>query len=406
MKKYILLLILFVGLILCIKFPILFSYFTISYFLIISLIAFTYKPFKEKCICTCDVLIPVYNEGKHIYKTIKSINKSYYKNFKIIVIDDGSNDDTKYWIEQSILKYNNIDAIYFEKNKGKKYALAEGFKKSKADIIITIDSDSIINKKAIQNILKPFNNEKIGAVAGNINVKNINLGLIPKLMDIIFIFSYELLRSSQSKFGVVLCTPGALSAYRRNAIIPILDKWLNQKFLGKDTIIGEDRALTSLLIKNNWQIVYQESAKAYTNMPIYYKDLCKMLLRWVRGDIRENILMFEYVFKNFNILNLKSICLFFHYIIFNIGILSPIILLPILILYYIFNISQFIIILPYICIIMLLFSIIPMIIYMRKKSILYSIHSITYSIFSLLFLSWIPFYAILTLKNNNWLTRK
>ena len=394
------------SLLLVINYPIVYSYLILLYILSISVIAFTYKSYNNQIDLQCDIIIPVFNQGKHIFDTIQSINQINYKKYNIIVVNDGSTDDTNEWIKKSKQIYSNITVIDCKVNKGKKYALAEGIKNSKAEIVVTIDSDSIIQKDSIQNILRPFKDERVGAVAGNINVKNIEFGLIPKMLDVIFIFSYQLIRSSQSKFGVLLCTPGALSAYRRNAIEQILDKWLQQRFLGNDTIIGEDRALTSLLLKNNWNIVYQQTAKAYTNIPITYTKLCKMLLRWVRGDIRQNILLFNFVLNNLNFKNIRSIGLFFHYIVFNIGLLFPIILLPILIIFYILNFSYFLIIFPYMCIIMLLLAIVPMLIYIRKKYFKYAFHSITYSIFSLVCLSWIPFYAMITLKNNNWLTRK
>ena len=131
-----------------------------------------------------------------------------------------------------------------------------------------------------------------------------------------------------------------------------------------------------------------------------------MLLRWVRGDIRENILMLKYILNNFSLSNVKSVGLTFHYVIFNIGVLSPIVMLPLLTVYLIFNFFTSVFLLKYVIMMIVLWSILPMIIYTRKKSLKYSFHSITYSLFSLLFLFWIPLYAILTLNNNKWLTRK
>ncbi len=406
MKKYLVVIGLIVSFLIVINYPVSYSYFSLLYLFLMAIVAVTYHNFDHDFDCSCDVIIPVFNEGEHIYETVQSVSKSDYKNFKIIIVDDGSTDDSKEWIEKSKELYDNIETIYFEQNKGKKHALAAGVAKSQADVIITIDSDSIISEDAITNIVKPFKNKKIGAVAGNVNVKNLVAGLIPKLMDIIFVFSYELIRCSQSRFGTVLCTPGALSAYRREAVLPLIDEWLNQKFMGEETMIGEDRALTCLLIKSKWEIVYQESAKAYTNMPVNYNGLCKMLLRWVRGDIRENILLFNYVFGEFSFTNIKSWGLAFHYIIFNIGILSPIVLLPMIVIYACCKLPYLLIMLPYCSLMLVILSIIPMVVYIRKKSYKYAIHSLTYSVFSLLFLSWIPLWAVLTLKNNKWLTRK
>ncbi|MBO7327503.1 MAG: glycosyltransferase family 2 protein [Lentisphaeria bacterium] len=406
MTKYFLIAGLAACLLLFINFPVAFSYFSLLNMLILAIMAFTYRNSEEKYEKKCDIIIPAYNEGRHIYETVKSVLASNYKNINVVVIDDGSSDDTRYWMKLAEKSFPGmITAVYFDQNRGKKHALAAGIRASNADVIITIDSDSVVDKDAIANIIKPFANPQVGAVAGNINVQNLNQGLIPKLMDIIFVFSYELLRSAQSQFGSVMCTPGALSAYRRSAVEPVLEEWLEQKFLGNYTSIGEDRALTCLLIRGKWDVVYQESAKAFTNMPVRYKDLCRMLLRWVRGDIRENILLSPYVVKNTSFSDPKSLGLIFHFIVFNIGTFSPIIILPLVLAYYVVNFSYFLAFAPYILLVMVLWSILPMLVYMRKKTLKYAFHSITYSIFSLILLSWIPCWAILTLNNNKWLTR-
>ncbi len=391
---------------LIIEFPVIFSYITLAYMLIISLIAFTYKPFKGEHAPSCSILIPVFNESRHIYETVCSIMASEYKNFEVIIVDDGSSDDSREWIEKAKSEFQNIKTFYCEKNQGKKHALAKGIELAENEILVTIDSDSTIAPDALANIVKPFVNPQVGGVAGNINVKNLHEGLIPRLMDIIFVFSYEFLRTAQSQCGSVLCTPGALSAYRKSAVEPLVGQWLERTFLGKKTVIGEDRELTCMLLRNKWDVVYQESANAYTNMPVTYANLCKMLLRWVRGDIRENILMFKYVCQNVSIKSLKSIGLTFHYIIFNIGVLTPVVMLPLVLVYVLFNFFASVLVFKYFIIMIVLWSIVPMIIYIRKKSLKYSFHSLTYSVFSLLFLLWIPLYAILTINNNKWLTRK
>lgn len=401
----VLLLLLIFSMYLMINYSVIFSYFTLGYMLVIAIVAYGYKPCGVRHKPSCDVLIPAFNEGKHVYKTIKSVMNSNYPDFHVIAIDDGSTDDTRQWIEKAKQEFPEITTIFCERNRGKKHALAAGIRASNSEIIVTVDSDSSVLPESLTHLLSPFYDPKVGAVAGNICVQNLEKGLIPKLMDIIFVFSYELLRSSQSRFGVVLCTPGALSAYRRKAVMAVLDKWLKQRFLGKKTTIGEDRALTCMLIRERWLIRYQETAKAYTNMPEQYTGLCKMLLRWVRGDIRENILLAPYIFRNFSLFDLKSLGLAFHYVIFNIGILSPVVVSPVLLVYLIANYHTAGLILVYMLTMILLWSIPPTIIYARKNSLRYCFHAFTYSIYTLLFLMWIPFYALFTLNNNKWLTR-
>ena len=383
------------------------SYFTLAYFLLISLIAYTYRPEKADYEPFCDVIIPVFNEGKYVYETVKSVLACDYDpaKLRIIVVDDGSTDDTAAWIRRAAAENARVKTIFMGKNSGKKHALCAALKVSSSEVVVTIDSDSIVEKDALSRIVKPFADDRVGAVAGNVRVSNIRDGVIPQMMDIIFVFCYEFLRSSQSKCGTVLCTPGALSAYRREAVLPVMEPWLNQRFLGEYTSIGEDRALTCLLLRREWRVVYQSSAVAYTKIPAGYCDVCKMLLRWVRGDIRENILMFPYVFRRFSLVNLRVLGLQLHYIAFNLGIITPICFIPVLAIYLCFHFSESMFICFYLVLLTLMWAIVPAMIYAKRYSLFKSLYAFVYSIFSVFCLSWIPLYAMLTLRNNKWLTR-
>jgi hyaluronan synthase len=384
------------------------SYFTLGYFLLISLIAYTYRAYTDDVTLSCDVIIPAFNEGRHVYDTIRSVAASEYDPAKlcITVVDDGSTDDTGEWIRKAADELPQLRVIRMPRNSGKKHALNAAIATSKAEIVITVDSDSIIEREAVANIVRPFANEKIGAVAGNVRVQNIGDGIIPQMMDIVFVFCYEFIRSSQSRCGTVLCTPGALSAYRRSAVLAVMDAWLKQRFFGEYTSIGEDRALTCLLLRREWLVVYQSSAVAYTTISASYINVCKMLLRWIRGDIRENILMFPYVFRKFTLTDMRTLGLQLHYISFNLGIITPIFFIPVSIIYLLFSFSERTLLFAYLGMVTLLWSIVPAMIYAKRYSLRKSFYAFAYSLFSMFCLSWIPLYAMLTLKNNNWLTRR
>ena len=166
------------------------SYFTLGYFLLISLIAYTYRKFTAEITPSCDVIIPAYNEGRHVYETIRSAAACDYDpaELTITVVDDGSTDDTREWIRKAVEELPQVRAIYLPRNSGKKHALSTAIKSSEAEILVTIDSDSIIEKEAITNIVRPFADATIGAVAGHVRVQNIKDGVIPQMMDIIFVF--------------------------------------------------------------------------------------------------------------------------------------------------------------------------------------------------------------------------
>ena len=384
------------------------TYFTLVYFLIVSLIAYAYRRSDARITPSCDVVIPAYNEGRNVYDTVKSVIECDYdpEKLHVIVVDDGSKDDTRQWIERAMKDFPRVRAIFKIRNSGKKHALSDAMRTSTAEVVVTIDSDSIIDKDAITNIVRPFADKKVGAVAGNIRVNNLHEGFIPQMMDTVLAFCYEFLRTSQSRFGTVMCAAGALSAFRRSAISPLLDSWVNQRFLGVYTNIGEDRALTSLLLRNEWSVVYQDNAVAHTNIPNSYSKMCKMLVRWMRGDIRENIQMFTYVFRKFNPLDMRHTCLQLHYIAFVLGISAPILSLPMSLFCLVTRFSESMSVFVYVFALCLIWAIVPAMIYARRYSVGRSLYAFVYSIFSMLCLSWIPLYSILTVGNDKWMTRE
>src|SRR5690606_34987353 len=97
----------------------------------------------------------------------------------------------------------------------------------------------------------------------------------------------------------VLCTPGALAAYRRSAVFAVLPDWINQTFMGRPSDIGEDRAMTNMILKKGHHVLFQRNAYCYTNVPEKYKGLYKMFIRWGRSNVRENLNMAKYVFTDF-----------------------------------------------------------------------------------------------------------
>jgi hyaluronan synthase len=129
--------------------------------------------------------------------------------------------------------------------------------------------------------------ERVGAVAGNVRVENSNRGALPMMMDTAFVFSFEFIRAGQSVINTVMCTPGALSAYRGSVLLKVLNEWLGQTFMGRRANIGEDRALTNLILREGYLTRFQKNALVYTEVPMTYRNLYKMLLRWARSNVRE-----------------------------------------------------------------------------------------------------------------------
>ncbi len=252
---------------------------------------------------TLTVIVPAYNEGKQVWETLQSLADSDYPETKLqlLAIDDGSKDDTWHWMQEAKRILGDKVTIFQQpNNQGKRHALYRGFNLGTGDVFVTVDSDSVVKPNTLRNLVSPFVvDENCGAVAGNIRVLNNKKALLPKMLDVSFVLSFEFVRSAESSLNSVLCTPGALAAYRRDAVFACLPEWINQTFMGKPSDIGEDRAMTNMILKQGYKILFQRNAYAYTNVPESYKGLYKMFIRWGRSNVRENIEMSKYVFTNF-----------------------------------------------------------------------------------------------------------
>ncbi|WP_396632543.1 glycosyltransferase [Maribacter sp. R86514] len=350
------------------------------------------------------VIVPAYNEGKQVWATLKSLAESDYPKDKIqlLAIDDGSKDDTWTWMKEAKKELGDRVSIFQQpKNMGKRHALYRGFNEGTGEIFVTVDSDSIVDKDTLRNLVSPFIvDENCGAVAGNIRVLN-NDKILPKMLDVSFALSFEFVRSSESTLNSVLCTPGALAAYRATAVFGCLDEWINQTFMGQASDIGEDRAMTNMILKQGFHVLFQRNAFAYTNVPEKYKGLYKMFIRWGRSNVRENIQMSKYVFRNFRKGPKAGTRLLFFSQFSRIVLCYPFVLFMLVFVFthpLLFLSSTFVSI--------LVLSTFPVLFYAKRYSFSESFWAYSYSVLFTFGLFWITPYAIATASRSGWLTRE
>jgi hyaluronan synthase len=382
--------------------------FKASFFMYTLYKYFRYKPIasvSDKELPTCTVIVPAYNEGKQVYDTLMSLAKSDYPQHKLqlLAIDDGSKDDTWPWIIEAKKSLGDRVSIYKQpQNKGKRHALYRGFNEGTGDIFVTVDSDSIVKEDTLKNLVSPFvTNKKCGAVAGNIRVLNNKKALLPKMLDVSFVLSFEFVRSAESSLNSVLCTPGALAAYRRDAVFACLPEWINQTFMGKPSDIGEDRAMTNMILKQGYHVLFQRNAFAYTNVPEKYSGLYKMFIRWGRSNVRENIAMSKYVFTNFKAESKVGTRL-----LFISQSLEIIMCYPFLIFMLLFVITHPLLFISSTLFSVFILSTFTVIFYAKKYDLSESLWAYTYSVLYTFGLFWITPYAIATANKSGWLTRE
>jgi hyaluronan synthase len=347
------------------------------------------------------VIIPAYNEGPMVLQSIESAAKADYPHdrLEILVIDDGSKDDTWSYISQAAARYPGlVTALRYERNRGKREALALGFSRARGEILVTIDSDSVIERGALLALAGPFRDPKIGAVAGRVEVYNRAHGVIPRMLHVRYMLSFDMLRATESVYRNVYCCPGALTGLRASGVRRVLDRWKNQEFLGSRCTFGEDRAMTNYLLDSGYDTVYQRTAVVHTLVPISYAKLCKMLLRWDRSYVREEIRFTRIVWKRPWPTCLMAL---FDRAVTNFrypASYSSLGLLPLLVM------KDPTITVPVMTTMgaMSLFSVLY---YLRSERSMNFLYGVLYIYYSAIALFWIFPYAVATVRSRKWMTR-
>lgn len=373
----------------------------------LSYLYFKYRAIQsvsDEALPSCSVIVPAYNEGHLVYHTLISLAESDFpeEKLQLIAIDDGSQDDTWQWMKKAKAKLGDRVAIYQQpKNKGKRHALYRGFHLATGAVFITVDSDSVVEKDTLRNMVSPFAvNKNCGAVAGNVKVLNTKKAIIPKMLEVSFAFSFEFVRSAQSVLGSVLCTPGALAAYKRDAVMQCLPDWIDQTFMGKKSTIGEDRAMTNMILKQGYHVLFQRNAKVLTNIPENYKTLHKMFTRWERSNVRENIMMSKFAFSNFR----EGSKLGSRILLAN-QWLKLVMAYPALLLMFYFMINYPLLFFTTSFVGILAFSSIQVLFYAVRHNLKEAFWAYPYSLFYMFSLFWITPYAMATAGRGGWLTR-
>jgi hyaluronan synthase len=368
---------------------------------------FRYKPIKsvsDDLLPTCTVIVPAYNEGKLVWDTLLSLADSNYpeEKLQILAIDDGSQDDTWYWMLEAKKKLGDRLSIYQQsENKGKRHALYRGFNLGTGEVFVTVDSDSIVKINTLRNLVSPFiTNETCGAVAGNVHVLNKGKAMLPKMLNVSFVLSFEFIRSAESMLGSVFCTPGALAAYRRTAVFACLPEWINQTFMGEASDIGEDRAMTNMILKQGYHVLFQRNAIVLTNVPEKFKGLYKMFIRWGRSNVRENIMMGQYVFKNF-----RNESKFGARLLFMDQSLKIVMAYPLILFMLFFLLTHPLLFLSSTLVGILILSSFSFLFYAKRYTFSQSFWVYSYSILYTFSLFWITPYVIVTANKRGWLTR-
>jgi len=259
----------------------LFRYFSILVMAYLYINNYTFNR-KEGFYPFVSIIVPVYNEGKVITASVQSLLNLDYSNYEIIVVNDGSTDDTYEVAKQMVGykkgKFGDVKVSVINKpNGGKAKALNAGISFSKAEVVLCMDGDSQLSEDCIRAAVRHFVDPSIGAVAGNVKVQN-RRKFFTDLQALEYIEGLNMARAAQSFMRLVNIIPGPVGLFRRKAIE-------DAGYYSSDTF-AEDADLTLKILAHGWRIFYEPRAISYTEAPEKLHQLLKQRYRWTRGILQ------------------------------------------------------------------------------------------------------------------------
>lgn len=224
------------------------------------------------------VLVPAYNEADVIQGALASLAAMDYPEFEVVVVDDGSTDETLALAAAWEGKHGAAEIKVVTKgNGGKASALNTGLAVSKHPYLFCMDADSRLEPTTLSRAMRHFSDPSVGAVAGNVKVENRGK-LITKLQALEYIEGLNMPRRAQGFIAAVNIVPGPVGLFKREAI---------DEVGGYDTdTFAEDADLTLKLVAAGWKVVYEDRAIAWTEAPEGWLDLVQQRYRWTRGILQ------------------------------------------------------------------------------------------------------------------------
>jgi len=220
------------------------------------------------------VVVPAYNEAVGIERAVRSLAASDYPEFEVVVVDDGSTDDTAAIVEQLGLEQVRL---LRKPNGGKASALNTGIGASSAPVVVMVDGDTVFEPEALRRLVQPLGDPTVGAVSGNTKVGN-RRGMLGRWQHIEYVTGFNL---DRRMYEVLQCTPtvpGAIGAFRRDALAEVGG-------VPGDTL-AEDTDLTLAIGRTGRRVVYAEDARAWTEAPSSLGDLWRQRYRWSYGTMQ------------------------------------------------------------------------------------------------------------------------
>jgi cellulose synthase/poly-beta-1,6-N-acetylglucosamine synthase-like glycosyltransferase len=236
---------------------------------------------------TVAIVVPMFNEGESIVATIQSFLEQEYppEKLQVVIVDDASRDDSHAWACRAAEGQPRVKVLRNPRNQGKRLALVRAVREIDVDVVVSVDSDVILDRRAVRQLVRRFVSPDIAAVGGRTYIVNREANWLTRMAEVKFYFSQEWLKDLENAFRSVLCLSGCLTAYRRSVLLELEPVLASRQVAGVPIRYGEDRFLTRQILKAGHRTLYTLDAFCFTEAPTTLRGYFAQQLRWRRSNL-------------------------------------------------------------------------------------------------------------------------
>ena len=236
-----------------------------------------------------DVVIPCFNEDPSLLEACcRSVAAQDYPGpMQVWLVDDGSRNR-----DALLAVYERWDAHGWsvrlqDANTGKRAAQDEALRRGSGELVVLMDSDTVLAPDAVRQAAARFGDDRVGAVSGSVGVLNAPANLLTRLIHHRYRLRFQVERPAQGFFTSLLCCSGPFAVYRRSLLAGLWPRYLSQTFAGVPCTNGDDLHLTNLVLATGRQVLFEPRAIASTSVPRSLRLYLRQQLRWNRSFYRE-----------------------------------------------------------------------------------------------------------------------
>jgi cellulose synthase/poly-beta-1,6-N-acetylglucosamine synthase-like glycosyltransferase len=235
------------------------------------------------------VVIPCFNEDQSLLEACcRSVaGQDYPGPLRVWLVDDGSRNQPALLAVYERWRERGWDIRLLDKNIGKRDAQDEAVRRATGELLVLMDSDTVLAPDAIRQAAAAFRDKQVGAVSGSIGVLNAPTNLLTRLIHHRYRLRFQVERPAQGFFTSLLCCSGPFAVYRRSLLDELWEGYLGQTFAGVPCTNGDDLHLTNLVLATGHQVLVEPRAIASTCVPRSLGQYLRQQLRWNRSFYRE-----------------------------------------------------------------------------------------------------------------------